>query len=87
MGFIYLAGRHANAIEGAETITVSSENAEFPKENAYDRFPGKPFKFNAAAAEALKTGHRALLMIGRTIVTAQGRYRKRAYFKGRVTMR
>jgi hypothetical protein len=54
MGFIYLAGRHANVIEGAETITVSSENAEFPKENAYDRFPGKPFKFNAAAAETAR---------------------------------
>ncbi len=51
MSWIYLAGRGANVIEGAELITVSSENPKFPKEKAYDGFPGSPFKFNYAGTD------------------------------------
>ncbi len=39
-----------NLIDG-ETITPSSENALFPKENLYAGFPSRTFRFDAAAAD------------------------------------
>lgn len=44
MSIYFLAGREANVIESAELRTVSSEDSDFPKERAYDRFPGSVFK-------------------------------------------
>lgn len=46
---IYLAGREANVIESAEHKIVSSEDNLFPKDLAYDRFPGSSFKFAAVS--------------------------------------
>jgi hypothetical protein len=39
-----------NLLDGA-AITVTSENALYPKANLYDSRPSRPFKFNAAAAD------------------------------------
>ncbi len=44
----FLAGSGFNLLDGA-TITVTSEDSLFPKENLYDNRPSRPFKFNVDA--------------------------------------
>ena len=42
-----------NLVEDASTITVSSEDSTYVKENLYNRRPGKPFKFSVLGTEAV----------------------------------
>lgn len=64
MAFFYLAGDKVNHIEQAETITVSSEDTLFPKENLFDQLPSKVFKFNTAAADDKATADLNILFNG-----------------------
>lgn len=45
---LFLAGHAQNALTRARLVTVTSENALYPKANLQNGFPWKPFKFNAA---------------------------------------
>jgi hypothetical protein len=49
MGFLYLAGSAANLVAG-KTLTSSSEDSRYPRENISDGFPNIPFRFATAAA-------------------------------------
>lgn len=51
MALIYLAGLNGNIITGAESITPTSENTNFPEANLRDGLISRSFKFNAAAAD------------------------------------
>jgi len=46
----FLAGSGFNLLSSATLITPTSENTLFPKANLSDGDPGKPFRFNADAA-------------------------------------
>ena len=48
---VYLVGKYANILNGAESVAGSSEDSLYPAANLYDELPAKPFKFNAAGAD------------------------------------
>ena len=50
MGFLFAAGVQANILEGAASITTSSESSLFEKWRLVDREPGSIFRFASAGA-------------------------------------